>query len=98
MGRGIALACTAKDAPGNAFHVGAGKNYGPADFLRALHRLLPGRAVELAPGAGKKTARPRVDLSTSERVLGYKPQYSLEKGIAGLHGGGAASRLLALRP
>ena len=82
VGRGIALACTAKDAPGKAFHVGAGKNYGPADFLRALRRLLPGRAVELASGAGKKKARPRVDLSASERILGYKPQYSLEKGLA----------------
>ena len=62
--------------------MGAGKNYGPADFLQALRRLLPGRAVTLAAGAGKKKARPRVDLSASERILGYRPQYSLEKGLA----------------
>ena len=41
----------------------------------------PDQAVELAPGAGKGKP-PRVDLSAAEHILGYKPRYSLEKGLA----------------
>ena len=82
VGRGIALACTAKDAPGKSFNIAVGRNYGPQDFVRALRRLLPGRAVELAEGAGAGKGRPRVDVSAAESVLGYKPQYTLEKGLA----------------
>ncbi len=81
VGRGIALACTAKDAPGKSFNVGAGQVYGPQDFLRALRKLLPDRSVELAEGAGQGKARPRVDLSAASRILGYKPQFPLEKGL-----------------
>ncbi len=81
VGRGIALACTAKDAPGKSFNIAVGKNDGPRDFLRALRRLLPDRVIELAEGAAKGKARPRVDLSAAAAVLGYKPQYPLEKGL-----------------
>lgn len=81
VGRGIALACAAKDAPGKSFNVGAGRIYGPQDFLRALRKLLPDREVELAEGAGKGKARPRVDLSAAANILGYRSQYPLEKGL-----------------
>lgn len=82
VGRGIALACTAKGAGGKSFNVAVGRNYGPQDFVRALRRLLPDRTVELAPGADKGKERPRVDVSAAARVLGYKPAYPLEKGLA----------------
>ena len=82
VGRGIALACTAKGAGGKSFNIAVGQNYGPQDFVRALRKLLPGRAVELAADAGKGKGRPRVDVSAARRVLGYKPRYTLEKGLA----------------
>lgn len=82
VGRGIALACSAKNAPGKSFNIAVGKNYGPQDFLQALQQLMPDRTVTLARGAGKVKGRPRVDVSAAQRILGYKPQYSLEKGLA----------------
>lgn len=81
VGRGIALACTAKGAAGKAFNVGTGVVYGPQDFLRALRKLLPGRDIALARGAGKGQARPRVDMSQAKKILKYTPRYPLEKGL-----------------
>lgn len=81
VGRGIALACTVKGAPGKTFNIGTGEVYGPQDFLRALRRLLPGRDIALATGAGKGKGRPRVDLSQAKKILGYTPRYPLEKGL-----------------
>jgi len=81
VGRGIALACTAKGAAGKTFNIGTGEVYGPQDFLKALRKLLPGRDIALAKGAGKGKGRPRIDLSQAKKVLGYTPEYPLEKGL-----------------
>ncbi len=82
VGRGIALACSAKDAPGRAFNIAVGTNYGPKDFVKALRKLLPGREITLAEGADQGKGRPRVNLSAARSILGYEPEYTLEKGLA----------------
>lgn len=82
VGRGIALACSAEGASGKSFNIAVGTNYGARDFLKALRKLLPDRTVEMAKGAGQGKARPRVDISAAKTILGYEPQYTLEKGLA----------------
>ena len=83
VGRGIALACTAKDAPGKAFHVGgpARTTAPPTSSGRCAGCCRTGPS-SWPPGPARRRRAPRVDLSASERILGYKPQYSLEQGIA----------------
>jgi UDP-glucose 4-epimerase len=82
---GVALACTVKKAAGHAFNIGTGQIYNPADFLRALRRLLPGRVIRIvkdARGGRAGQERVRLDISLARKVLGYVPRYPLEKGLA----------------
>ena len=84
VGRGIALACTKKGAAGKAFNIGTGKIYGPRDFLRILRKLLPHRNIRIAmavAGGREGSERIPLDLSQSKKILGFVPQYPLEKGL-----------------
>ena len=85
----VALACRlaleSEDSSGWVFNVGSGKNYTIGKLARDLARYL-GRE-ELEP---EITGRYRVgdirhcfaDISRSRRILGFKPRYSLEAGLA----------------
>lgn len=84
VARGVALACTVKAAAGKAFNIGTGETYEPRDFLRVLRRLFPKREIRISEtSASGREGEERVplDLSQSKRVLGYVPQYPLEKGL-----------------
>lgn len=84
VGRGIALACTARGAAGKAFNIGTGEVYGPEDFRRILRKLFPKRDIKIVKERDSSRAgheRVRLDLSQSKKILGFVPRFPLEKGI-----------------
>ncbi|HWH76876.1 MAG TPA: hypothetical protein VNT76_05870, partial [Candidatus Binatus sp.] len=83
-GRGIALACLAKDAAGKAFNLGTRGIYTPQDFRRVLTKLCPNREIKLIKGeAGGRggNERIKISLAAAKRILGYTPKYKLAGGL-----------------
>ncbi len=78
------LALTRPDAPGNAFNVGSGEPYTVLEIAERMAQVL-----------GKRRVRPQItgkyrmgdirhcfaDISLAGKLLGYKPQVTLERGL-----------------
>ncbi|MBF6606406.1 MAG: SDR family oxidoreductase [Chloroflexi bacterium] len=77
---------TVLDAPrelihGQAFNVGAtGENYQIRDLARIAAEVIPGCAVEFAPGASPDTRNYRVDCDKIRRVLDFSVEWDARRG------------------
>jgi len=85
VAQAIEKACTVPSVKSRAFNVGTGVLASAQEIVQKVCGLVPGARVELVPpGAGEKAIRRSqpLDLSRSRAELGYKPDYTLESGLA----------------
>jgi len=85
VAQAIERACTVYSVKSRAFNVGTGVLASAQEIVQKVSELIHGARVELVPpGAGEKVVRRihPLDLSRSRAELGYKSDYSLERGLA----------------
>ena len=75
-------ACTAAQAPGEAFNIAGGKAHTILDLVEMLNRLIgtkiPPTLGPPRPGDVKHT---RADIGKARRLLGWEPAVSFEEGL-----------------
>lgn len=78
----------ALDAPPSGFHlchVGSGRLASLTDFVIAVRRNIPHADIEIGGGldyGGGAGQYFRMDIQAAREILGYDPQYDVEKGVA----------------
>jgi UDP-glucose 4-epimerase len=76
------LAATADTLPQSVYHVSGGSQITVAETARLLAERLPGSHYDIGPGFLPDWDRQGpYDLSASARDLGYRPSWSLERGL-----------------
>jgi nucleoside-diphosphate-sugar epimerase len=96
-GRGAALASHSKSRRDRVFNIGAGRMYPLKEVVGIIKEVVPGSAVEVSEGVGKKTSKPQsgpeylkmprpdfeqaLDISRARDQLGYEPMYSMKEAI-----------------
>ena len=81
VGRAVDLAATVAVPEQRVFNVGNGEVTTFADLVEAAKTSMPRLRVEVTGAAGGGIKQP-MDLSASERYLGWAPRYSLAEGLA----------------
>lgn len=64
------------------YNIGAGVGRTNADLVAAARAVVPTLQVELQPGANPRGRKnPYVDITRAAEDVGYKPEYTLERGV-----------------
>lgn len=81
---GITTAMTADIAGGEVFHLASGNGIAVADLARLLARLdgRPDHALEFHPPRPGEVSRNFATYDKARAVLGFRPDYELERGLA----------------
>ncbi len=83
---GIYLATVAEDPKSRVYNIGSGIGHTLNDFARILREHLPGADIQIGPGLNflgmPYPAHGIYDVSRARDELGFKPEYTLETGIA----------------
>ncbi len=82
--QGMVLAATSKKAFGETFNITRGEGRTIKDLAEILFKLNPDTGSKIVVKE-KEVFRPnrgQLDISKAKKLLGYNPQYSLEKGMA----------------
>ncbi|MFW5837396.1 MAG: NAD-dependent epimerase/dehydratase family protein [Desulfovibrionaceae bacterium] len=78
----IELAATHPAAKGEAFNITRGEARSLREVLDILRKHFPDLEVEYGPAPAYMPKRGALDVSKARRLLGYQPEYDLERGIA----------------
>ena len=79
---GLILALLKDEALGEEFNITYGQSYSLLDFATALKRLVPSTVIELVEEVDQhRPLRGALDISKARRLLGYDPQFPLERGL-----------------
>jgi UDP-glucose 4-epimerase len=76
----VLLACYAENVKTRLLNI-AGEAATIRDAAGYVRKVLPGARIELLLGEEQPGAKMLFDISRAQREIGYKPSYSLEKGI-----------------
>ncbi len=79
--RGIRLAFECEEAVGEVFNISSGEHHSLRELAELVCGYIPDARVEIVPGRELGISYRYLDTRKAERVLGYKPRYSLESGI-----------------
>ncbi len=85
---GILLALDHVSHPYDVYNVASGEGRTMADMVDLVKELIPGADLSVGPGPywydDRLVAPPKgaLDLTRARTVLGYRPQYSLQRGLA----------------
>ena len=79
---GLILALTKDEALGEEFNITYGRSYSLLDFATALKQLVPSTVIEVVEEVDEhRPLRGALDISKARRLLGYNPQFPLERGL-----------------
>lgn len=78
---GIYLVATRKESMGETFNVTRGEAQSLSEVVEEIRKHVPGLKVEYGPVPSYMPRRGTLDISKAGRLVGYKPQYGLSKGI-----------------
>ncbi len=81
VARAAVLAAEARDLPLEAYNITGGSQIPLAEAAQTVARLVPDAAFEIGPGLLDLDVQGRWDIAAAERDLGYRPQWTLERGI-----------------
>jgi nucleoside-diphosphate-sugar epimerase len=81
IARGILLAALSEKAKGGVFNLTAGEGRSLKEFAEILRKEVPELQVETGPGNMFRPRRGALDIRRAREVLGYEPQWRLERGI-----------------
>lgn len=81
VARAAVLACEASGLPLEAYNVTGGSQIALADAAEEVARLVPGAQFEIGPGHLELDRQGEWDISAAERDFGYRPEWTIERGI-----------------
>lgn len=79
--RGFVLAGTHEAGAGETFNVTCGKASTLLEFAAALKEHFPGLRYEVVERDGFRPKRGTLSIEKARRLLGYEPEYTIQKGI-----------------
>jgi len=83
---GVYLACVTERLESCVFNIGTGTGVTLKDFARVVRQFVPSAQLEIGDGLGffdyPHPMYAVFDISRAQKELGYKPQFTLETGIA----------------
>ena len=84
VARGIQMVHTAETLHHRVYNIGSGRATSHQEIFAAVRKAVPGaRCAALRPGrTASAPTNPAQDLSRIEADVGYKPEYTLETGVA----------------
>ncbi len=80
VAKGITLA-TFHPCTGEIFNITGGNSYSLLDFAKITKKYFPETAIEVVEREQDRPKRGGLDISKARTLLGYQPEYDLEKGI-----------------
>ena len=78
---GVILASTKKNGINNTFNITNGKGRSLLEFVKILKKYFPRLNYEITPRDNFRPKRGTLSILKANKLLGYKPKYSIEKGI-----------------
>jgi len=78
---GVILASTKKNGINNTFNITNGKGRSLLEFVKILKKYFPRLEYEITPRDNFRPKRGTLSILKANKLLGYKPKYSIEKGI-----------------
>jgi len=75
------LAASQKNAIGEDFNIGTGKETTIEELAHAIKKLTGKGDISYIPEKNKKITRFVFDISKAKEIIGYTPQYTLEEGL-----------------
>ncbi|MBB28953.1 MAG: 3-beta hydroxysteroid dehydrogenase [Gemmatimonadetes bacterium] len=81
IARGFVLASTKEEAVGEVFNITHGKAHTLLEFVTVLKSHFPELEYEVVERDASRPRRGTLSIDKARELLGYEPQYSLEKGI-----------------
>ncbi len=78
---GVILASTKKNGINNTFNITNGRGRSLLEFVKILKKYFPKLNYEITPRDNFRPKRGTLSILKAYKLLGYKPKYSIEKGI-----------------
>jgi len=78
---GVILASTKKNGINNTFNITNGEGRSLLEFVKILKKYFPRLNYEITPRDNFRPKRGTLSILKANKLLGYKPKYSIEKGI-----------------
>ena len=82
LAEGFVLALKSKNAINQTFNLTRGESRTLGELTGTISQHIPNVKTEIVPQEMKRPERGTLDISKARKLLGFNPQYSLEKGIA----------------
>ncbi|MBN1353777.1 MAG: GDP-mannose 4,6-dehydratase [Candidatus Omnitrophica bacterium] len=79
---GFVLAALSEKAKNETFNITYGSARSTKEFADILKRIFPELRIEEGLPAERRPKRGSMDIRKAKRLLGYEPQYDLEKGVS----------------
>ena len=70
-----------KNGTNNTFNITNGKGRSLLEFVKILKKYFPRLNYEIKPRDNFRPKRGTLSISKANKLLGYRPKYSIEKGI-----------------
>ncbi|UVJ42056.1 SDR family oxidoreductase [Pseudomonas sp. LS1212] len=80
--RAVLMAAETRDVKGGVFNIAGDRSWTLHEAVEIIRKLIPDAAIEIGAGHWHLDRQGEWDLSVAERELGYRAQWSLEKGMA----------------
>lgn len=81
LAEGIVLATFHEKAVNEVFNITAGRGRSLLEYIQIVKVYIPTINYEVVPPDPKRPKRGALDISKAQRLLGFKPKYSIEDGI-----------------
>jgi UDP-glucose 4-epimerase len=81
VAHGFVLAMKSEKGKNNTFNITRGEGRSLKELVNILQNLFPNIKTEITPPDKERPERGALDISKARKLLGYKPQYSLEEGM-----------------
>ena len=78
---GVILASIKKNGANNTFNITNGKGRSLLEFVKILKKYFPKIQYEISGRDNFRPKRGTLSINKAKKLLGYKPKYSIEKGI-----------------
>jgi nucleoside-diphosphate-sugar epimerase len=80
--KGFVLAGTRPEGVGEIFNITSGRARTLLEFVEAIKVHVPNINYEIVPRDETRPKRGTLDTTKAEKLLGYRPDYDLERGVA----------------
>lgn len=81
VARGICLVLMSDKTKGEIVHISGGNDNSIKELAEIIAKYIPGVKMVVAPSRKVDVNRGKLDISKAEKLIGYKPEFSLDKGI-----------------